>query len=818
MRFASLLLISVSGIALAASLTIVQDGRPRAAIVVAPEASQQVQEAAKLLSEYVKQSSGAELAVVTPDQAPAALVRLHVGPSQYVDGLGLKYQELDDDGFVLQGLDGQNFVIVGPTDYGTEFGVYEFLERYVGVRWLLPGEHGTDVPAHRTIAVPSDEVRQEPAFFSRLFSGLRGGVQGTWARRNRMHGRVSFHHNLINLLPPEKYTKTHPEFFPLRNGKRFLPATNHTHGWQPCFTAPGIVEEFVKNICEYFEQHPEATSCSLGVNDSSGHCECDNCQARDPGGNNFLGRRDVSDRYFEWANKVVEGVLQKYPDKVFGCLAYSEVAEPPKRVKVHPRIIPYMTYDRMKWIHPEVRAAGHAATEAWQKASPTLGWYDYIYGTPYCLPRVYFHEMAKYYRYGHRHGVRCLYAEAYPNFGEGPKLYVSLKLQWNPFQSEDELLAEWFHRCAGPGAQDLAAYYRIWEDFWTKRILDSPWFSVGGQYLSFGTPGYLALVTRQDITKSRALLESALAKAATPEQKARVGLLMRAFEYYEASALAYLGDQTAPTTVVRTEEQALQSLNQAEECLRMAEKRRHLALEVFPKDPVLVNPLGIDRYGALSGKNWGAGAMWRVFDWAAKPESKVRARVRELAQSSDSKAVRDAAQTMLLLLDSSVKPLSKNPSVEEGEGNTAPPWSFWVKWGTGSMKATAERAHTGKRSILCHGMKRGGPNQTLQVPPGRYAATAFVYIPEGQDSKGTAELSVTLRNAQGRNLPSPSTTICPPPGQWSIIATSADVPVKVGKDEVKSVMLIVVVNGFKPDEKIYLDDIALYRLGDLPDK
>ena len=83
-----------------------------------------------------------------------------------------------------------------------------------------------------------------------------------------------------------------------------------------------------------------------------------------------------------------------------------------------------------------------------------------LYGTPYCLPRVWFHHMADYYRFGHGQGVRALYAEAYPNWGEGPKLYVSLKLQWDPERDVDALLDEWMIRCVGRrAARPLARYY-----------------------------------------------------------------------------------------------------------------------------------------------------------------------------------------------------------------------------------------------------------------------------------------------------------------------------------------------------------------------
>lgn len=126
----------------------------------------------------------------------------------------------------------------------------------------MPGPDGDDVSEHKTLDVPGEEVRQEPVFFSRQFSGL-SGPQSVWARRNRMHGRVEFHHNLQRLVSPEKHAKTHPESFPIRGGKRYIPPDSNTHGWQPCFSAPGLVEAAVADICRYFDEHPEATSYSL---------------------------------------------------------------------------------------------------------------------------------------------------------------------------------------------------------------------------------------------------------------------------------------------------------------------------------------------------------------------------------------------------------------------------------------------------------------------------------------------------------------------------------------------------------------------------
>jgi hypothetical protein len=791
---------------LAWGIDVVRDREPVAVICVDAEAGKQVRAAAELCVAYIQESTGVALSIVS--EAPEEGTALFIGPNPRKVDLA----ELDDDGYVIAFPDARSMVIQGPTDWGTEFGVYAFLERYVGVRWLMPGADGTDVPTHESLAIPAEPVRDEPAFFSRLFSGLQGAAQADWARRNRMRGRVQFHHNLLRLFPPETYTKSHPEFFPIHGGERFLPATNSTHHWQPCFTAPGIVEIAIENISAYFDANPDAPSYSLGANDSSGYCECENCLARISGEKNFLTRTDYSDLYYDWANQVIEGVLEKHPGKWFGCLAYSEVAAPPGKVKVHPRLIPYLTYDRMKWKNAALRETGEALTKDWQAQSPVLGWYDYIYGTPYCLPRVWFHHMADYYRFGHVKGVRALYAEAYPNWGEGPKLYVSLKLQWDPSLDVDALLQEWYVRCVGEeAAPHLAAYYAHWEDFWTRRVLDSAWFTEGGQYLNFYGPGYLNDVDLDEIRKSRALLDTVLAKADTKKQKARAALLLRAFEYYESTAYAYKLANPM-NEAIESQEQAITVLDSARDSAIHIEKRRRLALEEFPNDPVLRHPIPFTNNAQLQTDTWTGGGLWQVYDVAAAGSGVVRERLVRIADGDGPILLAAQAKLMLTLLDGGLEPINANPSFEVGEGKQANGWNLWVKWGIGAMARSDRVAHSGQFSILSDSMKRGGPCTTLPAKPGTYGLACFVYVAEGQVSKGTVELSLTLRDGAGNNLPSQSAQVVPVPGRWTALGVAAEVPEAIGGTPVATLMPILVVNSFETGEKVHIDDLTLYRL------
>jgi len=800
--------------AAAGQIESVSQGRARAAIVVGQDASAQLQGACKEMQACIRQASGAVLEITAA--RPEPLAGIHVGRSPYVDGLKLDLAGLDGDGFVIAFPDARNAVILGPTDWGTEFGVCEFLERYVGVRWLMPGPDGTDVPQSATITADGKPVRQEPAFFSRLMSGFRGTAQSIWCRRNRMHGRVSFHHNLRVLFPWKTYAKTHPEFYPMIDGKRLVPTRDE--GWQPCFTAPGIVDEAVRNIVAFFDRHPEATSYSLGMNDNRNFCQCPECRARISGQNNFLERPDYSDLYYDWANRVIEGVLKRHPDKFFGCLAYSNLAAPPANVDLHPRMIPFMTYDRHKWIDPEIRETGQRLTIAWGQKSPTLGWYDYIYGRPYALPRVWFHHMADYYRWGHAHGVRAMYAEAYPHWGEGPKLYLAFRLQWDPSLDVDRVLGEWYERLAGPEAAPLVAkYFAHWEDFWTRRILASPWFTKLGQYLPFNRdPSYLLDVSEEELAECRGLLETALARTKTDRQKARVQVLLDAFDYYECSARAYRAGRIVPEPPA-SEQEALAVLDRAAQGFAAAEKRRHLLESVLPKHPLLADiterPLPI-------GQSAWMDSLLRVYDWNGQRPGAVRDRLKTLAQEHRGTELAQAVELLAAavgLSDSAAQKL-RNGGFEEdlekrdGAKDRLPlAWTRWIRGGTtAQIDWTPEAACSGKLGLTIRGATAASVMQSVRVEPGQtYLASTMLKGRSGP--KARAGLVVKWQDKAGKWLTGKDAHAQPLlPGQtdrWTRRSVLVTVPEGAGR-----AVVMLSASMQDPDDWACFDDVELKEL------
>lgn len=773
--------------------------------------------AAETLVEYVYKSTGATLPVISADELPTGgdpdevVIRLGTAASVAGDdpALDALLADLGDDGFVIHAA-GNRLTIAGPTIWGTNNGVFDFLERYVGVRWLMPGAAGEDVPSLSGLTVSDADVREQPAFGYRVFSPLHDDpandknaiqVQQQWAQHNRMQGfynaPIAFHHNLYSLFPVEIYGQTHPEFYP----KGVPPAPGVQINWQPCFSEEGTIDAAVAGILAYFQANPDVASFSLGVNDGGigSFCEANPVQA-----------------YYSWVNEVVERVLQVYPDKWFGLLAY-HVLETPPSFTLNPRVVPFITNDRTAWADAAVRSAGHSLTEEWLQAASQIGYYDYIYGSPYLVPRVYPHLMADNYRYAHDHGVAAQYAELYPNWGEGPKPWIAAKLQWNPDTDVDDLLDEWYERAVGPDAAPyLAAYYDHWEQFWTERAPELPWFLPGATYQNFTDPSYLEDITAEEIADNRELLETVVAEADTPERQTRASMLLRAFEYYEASMLSYPRAVEPPAD----ENEALALLEQGvdsfDERMAMAVKRTEL-LDEFKLDPALKHGMDARSFSSLVWSGWNTNEFWALIDYMKEWEPSggaLRDEALSLAQNAPTAEARGYAA---LLLDTAEAPsLTQNPSFESGNGDTAPPWELLDRsTSTRAVARSTGAAYSGTVSMQVYGRGWGGPTQTIDVQPG-FANLKFRYhIPTGGNTAVSMQWGFDLLDAQGNWLSNSTvrsavTSLAAAEGSWLEAELAGEIPQTVRGTGVKKVRLLMLVDSAAPVE-VYIDDVQFFN-------
>ncbi|HWL53603.1 MAG TPA: DUF4838 domain-containing protein [Chthoniobacteraceae bacterium] len=834
------------------TLVLVEDGRARAAIVTGPQPGEAVGSAARTLQEYLTKSTGVEVPI---QEGPGTGISIHIGltPRVRESDIAARVKELDSDGFILESPDSRNVMIVGSSDRGTGFGVHAFLERYLGVRWLMPGSFGEDVPRHATLAIPIESLREEPAFLSRDFT-KSSALDGLWAARNRLHRRVSSGHNMLRLFPVAEYGTTRPDFYPLIDGKRLIPPRRiskprttrekraHYH-WQPNFTAPGIADAAAETIIRHFQEHPEAESFELGLND--GNDLFDQSEAslkRRSGKKNSMGYLDASDDYFLWANEVAEKVLKERPGKWFSTLAYRAITDPPSYAGVHERIVPYMTLDRLRWADPELREIDKERTLKWAKTVRNIGWYDYSYGMSYFVPRIYPHVMGEYLKWAADHHVRFYTGEQNPNWGEGPKAWLLARLLWNPRQEVDPLLDEWYDRAAGPGAAPkLKGYYDLWERFWTHDILQTRWWHGRSPYLTFANRAYLLDVPREYVTRSDRLLAEALALADTPQRKERVAHLKEMWDtWYKPHLVLYRAQETGGAPP-ETEEEAFKALQAAEEIMIVAKEFKRTCVlwekdERYRADPFFGHIGARFKTRRPAPPDYGDGShlLWRLEPWIAR-SNRIKDRLEQIAADGEP-AVRETAAALLAAAEGAGVPVLKNPSFEVGtqgwslEVETTPfpndyPFEDAAGGGRGTFLISDARAKEGTSSLMISADRLPGTptirtpahlSQEIPYQPGRYYASLHSYLPRGApQTRGVVRLAVL--DAEGNELKKslPSVKLATRPGRWARSATAFTLP---PDDKAKTVRIVVdltmltPLGDFDPKQKIFIDEVSVVRL------
>ena len=431
---------------------------------------------------------GRYLTVVCGPPSEAGPVRIEVGRTPRDEALRRPDAPATPDGFVIDVSPG-SISICGREPQGTVFGVYRFLERFCGCRWLAQGIE--DIPARGELSVPVGRWVFDPSFELRLFQarsdqqrdwGLKMGMNGYYTQASQSehgHGfympdQVPSCHAYYQLLPTERYFEAHPEWFPLLGGKR---SPSKLHGGQLCLTAPGLADEFARNVKAIFAADPHCRILSISPNDGRSWCECEQCLALDRklcGGRTtrqglaaeqpFLG-----DRVFWFANEVAGRVAEEYPDRLLLVLAYVNYAEPPDTVRPLPNVVPYLCHYAPADYSRAIRDPGSEANaqfddllRRWAKQAPHLLFYSYVSKSMWWrLPRPIRRNFSDDLRYLHSLGIRRYYCQS--NLSDwatdGPLYYVLARQMWD-IQADPEALArEWTERMFGPAAPAIAAHY-----------------------------------------------------------------------------------------------------------------------------------------------------------------------------------------------------------------------------------------------------------------------------------------------------------------------------------------------------------------------
>ena len=449
----------------ASAQNIVVDGKSNYQIVLSPEASASEQTAAGELQTYFKDCMGIELPVVAvrPENDTPMIV---LGSGRVAQSLGVNPtpQELGEQGYVLRTV-GPHLVIAGTPAAGTLYGVYDFLEEYLGVRWYDPDV--TKTPGGSDLALPELDRLVKPPFAWRHTGNLRSGKDKdfrTHVRDNSGNGgpdspngiQYAFEgtcHTYFSFIHPNEYFEQHPEYFSEIGGVRRKEDT------QLCLTNPDVLEIVTEKMLARMAKSPGIRQHNFSQMDWYNYCECENCRA-------------MNDKYsslgatqFWFVNRVAERTSKEFPDKLIGTLAYTYTDDPPKDLEIHANVAVWLCHMFPSCdSHPietcPLDADYKRRALAWAELSAHLYiWHYTVDYAHYFTPFPNFRAMAADIRFYRDIGVEGMYLQAGTKGGEFNALrpYYGMKLLWNPDQDPDAILQDFLQGYYG------AAWKPIWQ-------------------------------------------------------------------------------------------------------------------------------------------------------------------------------------------------------------------------------------------------------------------------------------------------------------------------------------------------------------------
>lgn len=612
----SVLLARAGSPALAApsiELLLVKNGVAHAVVVVPDQPEPSVTYAAQEFVDHVAKASGARLAVVPESDArdPAA-TPIFLGDTRAARAIGINAAKLPVETFTLRTTNQALYIagndVVGParektaadlesdrlynapyhegqgdplnmnTSAGTLFGVYEWLEHDLGVRWLWPGELGTYIPTlPNVISRPYNET-VSPRFFQRairpgLTFDLKNPALGFTAkaaqayandemiflRRHRM-GRgqpITYHHAFVDWWT--KYGREHPEWFQLNADGTRGPEKPRGR-FSMSVSDPGLAQQIV-DLWKADPTHPKYINAV--ENDIPGSCNCADCLAWDgppprdyqkftPPNSKVYGKRFVTDRYVKFWLRVQQLAAQTDPDVNVVGYAYFNYFEPPTSgVKLTPHIVigfcpSSYWYPRS----PEEHAWFKRQWTGWSHSGARVFSRTNYFLDGYCMPYIFAHQFADDFQHEAREGMAGTDFDSLTGAWatQGPNLYLLMRLHTDPVLNADEILAE-YYAAFGPAMQEVKAYFDYWEHYLMmhRDRLDQPFSALGGSRWRAFARASQAVFPDDCFAPAEAILaRAATAAAGNADAARRVQFLRDGLTHAElcqrVSALLTLGD------------------------------------------------------------------------------------------------------------------------------------------------------------------------------------------------------------------------------------------------------------------------------------
>ncbi len=444
-------------------------------IVIAQDAIPSERYAAEELQTFCNQALGFTLSITDTSDRQINNIYVGVSPAMQRSSVGFAVDDLGDEGLRIR-IQPDNIAIAGGRPRGTLYGVYEFLERYLGIRFLTADHTFIPAPPKR---IACEEWKYIPSFTFRwsyykenadnpvLSARLRINTTTPDEKLGGMTPQSLISHTLYHLLPVEKYGKEHPEYFALVDGQRKLDMWGG--GPEPCVTNPDVIEIVAENVIRDLDQYPNQLNYSVSQNDNDAYCRCENCEAINQREGTPMGS------HLAFINAVAERVEKKYPKVKIGTLAYWYTRKPPKTIRPRDNVqiqlcsIECSTLQSLDDPQCKINREFCQDMDIWGSMCDDIWIWNYntnfhFYDLPFPNLRVIGPNI-RYFLKNHAKGI-FMQANGNGNSGEMCELrnYVMSRCLWNPQLDSWELAKEFCDLHYGKSGKTLFDYLTYLHD------------------------------------------------------------------------------------------------------------------------------------------------------------------------------------------------------------------------------------------------------------------------------------------------------------------------------------------------------------------
>ena len=465
------------------------------------------------LTEAVESVTGVSPDVVdlSQNEPPAEGLIVYVGPSEPVEALGIDTSTLDREQFVVRTFD-RGVAIAGfdgstvpdfaqPRDRfiqhfraaGTLWGIEDFIERYLGVRYYYAGIGVVARPIDELVIEPV-RYTDQPVYPERVKWNLfhefgRNGENWPWDAEQFPpdywdlfdHWRMANSSRFVASHTPLHWPAVHGAdkpwmFYEDASGKRYFD-TERPSGNVYDVSRRETAEQYIEDVARFYEtgwdepwkgwHHPNDEFIPFGMPDN--YVVIENERTADllnPGLGRFGLMSDVMTRFHLW---LAEMAAERWPEKTVTAYAYAHHRLPPTGEWQFPEnlLIQQCHFNNIGlMIFPEVAELEESITREWESllANKPRGytyWGSYEYPMAIQIPGA-----VEYFRRIGPH-ISGTYFD-----GGGPwslthmSFYVAFRLTWDPDFDVDAAMAEYYNLAYGPAAEHVEALYDLWIDRW----------------------------------------------------------------------------------------------------------------------------------------------------------------------------------------------------------------------------------------------------------------------------------------------------------------------------------------------------------------